>query len=333
MTLSRRAALAASLGLPSLVLPSLARAQAGFPSRTVRIIVPIAAGGANDLIARMLAERLAPVLHQSVVVENRPGAGGNIGGQAVVQAEKDGHTLLLTSANVLTANTYLYGPRMPFQPLRDLAPVTTVGTGTLLMVCNTRAPWQSFTELLAHARANPGKVSMGSSGTGTISHLYMEKVKRAAGVDITHVPYRGGGPAFADLLAGNIDIMFDVIPAMLPHIREGRFRPLVAGSARRIDYVTELKDVPGMDEALPGKGIDALNFWSVVAPAGTPAPVLATLNKAIGDLLRGEELRRKLLDLTIVAAPDASPEAFGAFWRSQDAIWKELVVESGATAE
>ncbi len=327
MPIPRRLVLAAGLALPS-----LARAQA-FPSRTVRIIVPIAAGGANDLIARMLAERLAPVLHQSVVVENRPGAGGNIGGQAVVQAEKDGHTLLLTSANVITANTYLYGARMPFVPLRDLAPVTTVGKGTLLMVCNSNARFRSATELLAYAKANPGKISMGSSGTGTISHLYMEKVKRAAGVDITHVPYRGGGPAFADLLAGNIDIMFDVIPAMLPHIREGRFRPLVAGSARRIDYVPELREVPGMEEVLPGKGIDALNFWCMLAPAGTPAPVLAQLNQAVGDLLRGEELKRKLLELTILAAPDASPEAFGAFWRAQDSVWKALVVESGATAE
>ena len=327
MPITRRLALAAGLALPS-----LARAQS-FPSRTVRIIVPIAAGGANDLIARMLAERLAPVLHQSVVVENRPGAGGNIGGQAVVQAEKDGHTLLLTSANVITANTYLYGARMPFVPLRDLAPVTNIGKGTLLMVCNSNARFRSAAELLAYAKANPGKISMGSSGTGTISHLYMEKVKRAAGVDITHVPYRGGGPAFADLLAGNIDIMFDVIPAMLPHIREGRFRPLVAGSAKRIDYVPELRDVPSMDEVLPGKGIDALNFWCVVAPAGTPQPVLAQLNQAIGDLLRGEELKRKLLDLTIVASPDASPEAFGAFWRAQESVWKELVVDSGATAE
>jgi tripartite-type tricarboxylate transporter receptor subunit TctC len=127
--------------------------------------------------------------------------------------------------------------------------------------------------------------------------------------------------------------MFDVIPAMLPHIREGRFRPLLAGSAKRIDYVPELKDVPGMDEALPGKGIDALNFWSVVAPAGTPAPILTTLNRSIGELLRQEEMRRKLLELTIVAAPDDSPEAFGAFWRQQEAIWKDLVLESGATAE
>ncbi len=331
MHLTRRVALASGLALPS-----LSRAQpgpGGFPNRTVRIIVPIAAGGANDLIARMLAERLAPALHQSVVVENRPGAGGNIGGQAVVQAEKDGHTLLLTSANVITANAYLYGARMPFQPLRDLAPVTTVGKGTLLMVCNSNARFRSAAELLAYAKANPGKLSMGSSGTGTISHLYMEKVKRAAGVDITHVPYRGGGPAFADLLAGNIDIMFDVIPAMLPHIREGRFRPLLAGSARRIDYVPELREVPGMDEVLPGKGIDALNFWCVVAPGGTPAPVLAQLNHSIGELLRGEELKRRLLDLTILAAPDASPEAFGQFWRAQDAVWKALVVESGATAE
>jgi tripartite-type tricarboxylate transporter receptor subunit TctC len=332
MKFSRRTLLATGLALPAVTSAPWARAQQ-FPSRPVRIIVPIAAGGANDLIARMLAERLSPVLHQPVVVDNRPGAGGNIGALAVAQAEKDGHTLLLTSANVITANTYLYGNHMPFQPLRDLAPVTNVGTGTLLMICNSKAPWKSFADLMAHANANPGTVTMGSSGTGTISHLYMEKVKRAAGLDIIHVPYRGGGPAFSDLLAGNIDIMFDVIPAMLPHIREGRFRPLLAGSAKRIDYVPELKDVPGMDEALPGKGIDALNFWSIVAPAGTPAPILATLNHSIGEVLRHEDMRRRLIELTVVAAPSESPEAFGDFWRAQEAIWKDLVIESGATAE
>jgi tripartite-type tricarboxylate transporter receptor subunit TctC len=313
-------------------LPRSAGAQA-FPTRPVRIVVPIAPGGANDLIARMVAERLAPVLGQPVVVENRPGAGGNIGAHAVVQAEKDGHTLLLTSANVLAANKYLYRERMPFEPLRDLAPVTRVGIGTILMVCNAGRPWRSFAELLAFARANPGHVTMGSSGTGTISHLYLERVKRAAGMDITHVPYRGGGPAIQDLVSGTIDIMFDVIPALLPHIREGRFRPLVAGSAKRIDYVPELAQVPGMEEALPGSGIDALNWWSVVAPTGTPAPIIATLHGALTRVLAQPDLRERLLGLTILPMTDASPEAFGAFWRSQEGIWRELVEQSGARAE
>ncbi|MBK1660967.1 Bug family tripartite tricarboxylate transporter substrate binding protein [Paracraurococcus ruber] len=330
MTLTRRAALRAALALPALA--SAARAQ-GFPTRPVRVVVPIAPGGANDIIARMVSEKLPAILGQPVVVENRPGAGGNIGADAVAKAEKDGHTLLFTSANVLTANKWLYGRRMPFEALRDLTPVSRVGTGTILIVCNSARPWKSFAELVAFAKANPGRISMGSSGTGTISHLYMEKVKRAAGIDITHIPYRGGGPAITDLVAGTIDIMFDVIPALLPHIREGRFRPLAAGSAQRIDYVSDLAQVPGMAELLPGSGIDALNWWCVVAPAGVPAPVLAQLNGAIRQAVEQEEVRRRLLDLTVKPTTDATPEAFGAFWQAQMPVWQALVEESGATAE
>lgn len=328
MILARRAALLGGLATATLATPALA-----FPTRPVRVIVPIAPGGANDIIARMVSERLPGVLGQPVVVENRPGAGGNIGGDAVAKAEKDGHTLLFTSANVLTANKFLYGSRMPFDALRDFAPVTRVGIGTILMVANATRPWRSFAELIAFARANPGQVSMGSSGTGTISHLYMEKVKRAAGVDITHIPYRGGGPAITDLLSGTIDIMFDVIPALLPHIREGRFRPLAAGSAARVDYVPELAAVPGMAEVLPGAGVDALNWWCVVAPAGTPQPVLTQLNRAIAAVVEQEEVTKRLLGLTIKPTLDATPDAFGTFWRAQVPVWQALVADSGATAE
>jgi tripartite-type tricarboxylate transporter receptor subunit TctC len=329
MPVPRRTALLGGFAA-TLAAPALAQ---GFPTRPVRIVVPIAPGGANDIIARMVSEKLPAVLGQPVVVENRPGAGGNIGADAVAKAEKDGHTLLFTSANVLTANKWLYGRRMPFEALRDFAPVSRVGVGTILMVCNAGRPWKSFQELIAHAKANPGRVTMGSSGTGTISHLYMEKVKRAAGVDITHIPYRGGAPAITDLVAGTIDIMFDVIPALLPHIREGRFRPLAPGSAKRIDYVPELAHLPGMAELLPGSDIDALNWWSVVAPAGTPAPVVAQLNDAIRQVMGQEEVRRRLLELTILPTVDETPEAFGAFWRSQMPIWQALVEDSGATAE
>jgi tripartite-type tricarboxylate transporter receptor subunit TctC len=161
----------------------------------------------------------------------------------------------------------------------------------------------------------------------------MERVKRAAGVDITHVPYRGGGPAIQDLLSGNIDIMFDVIPALLPHIREGRFRALAVGSAKRIDYVPELASVPGMDEVLPGQGIDALNWWSIVAPAGSPATSIGALHRAIGQVLAQEELRQKLLSLTVLPTFDETPAAFGAFWRAQEPVWRDLVEASGARAE
>jgi tripartite-type tricarboxylate transporter receptor subunit TctC len=329
MPLSRRAALA----LPPALLAAPALAQGWAPSRAVRIVVPIAPGGANDIVARLVSERLGPILGQPVVVENRPGAGGNIGAQSVIQSERDGHTWLLTSANVLTANTYLYGNRMPFVPVRDFQPVTRLGVGTLLWVVNSNRPWRSFGEQIEWARRNPGRVTMGSSGTGTISHLYFEKVKRVTGADMTHIPYRGGGPAIQDLIAGNIDMMFDVIPALLPHIREGRFRPLAAGSAQRITYVPELANIPGMAELLPNSGIDALNWWCVVAPTGTPEPAIAAMHAALLRVLENEEVRGRLLGLTILPQPDPTPAAFGEFWRAQIPVWRDLVQQSGATAE
>jgi tripartite-type tricarboxylate transporter receptor subunit TctC len=330
MSLSRRAAL---IGAGALVSTRALQAQQAFPTRPVRLIVPIAPGGANDIIARMIAERLAPVLGQPVVVENRPGAGGNLGALAVAQAEKDGHTLLFTSANVLVANKYLYRTQMPLDPMRDLAPVTRVAVGSILLVVNSQRPYRTLGELIEFARANPGRVTMGSSGTGTISHLFLEKLNRAAGIQITHVPYRGGSLAIQDLASGTIDMMFDAIPALLPHIREGRFRPLVVGSAERITYVPEIANVPGMNEALPGKGFDALNWWSVVAPAGTPAGPINTLHAALTRVMADEALAGRLRPMSFQPTTDATPAAFGEFWRAQEPIWRDLVQQSGATAE
>jgi tripartite-type tricarboxylate transporter receptor subunit TctC len=217
--------------------------------------------------------------------------------------------------------------------VRDLAPVTRVAVGTILLVANAQRPWRSLDELLAFARANPGRVTMGSSGTGTISHLFLERLKRAAGVDITHVPYRGGSLAIQDLSAGAIDMMFDAIPALLPHIREGRFRPLAAGSAGRIAYVPELAGVPGMDEAMPGAGIDAQNWWSVVAPAGTPEGPIRALHAALARVMADAALAAQLRPMSFLPTTDPSPEAFGAFWRAEEGKWRDLVEQSGARAE
>ena len=321
------------LGLAAALAPAAARAQAWAPSRPMRLVVPIAAGGALDITARMLGEKLQPMLGQPVVVENRAGAGGNIGAEFVAHAEKDGHTLLVAAANTLAANKYLYGSRMPIDPLKELSPVTRVSTGTILMVVNAERPWKTFTELVAAAKAAPGKITMGSSGTGTTSHLYMELVKKVAGIDITHVPYRGGGPAIQDLLAGNIDMMFDVMPALMPHVREGRFRALAVGSAERVTYVPGLENVPSMGELLPGKGVDAQVWYAVMAPAGTPEPVLARLHGAITDVVKAPEFGERLVPLGFQPVTDASPEAFRAFWKAEEGRWKTLVEISGAQAE
>ena len=325
--LSRRAVLSLPIATPAL-------AQAPWaPSRPVRLVVPIAPGGALDITARLLGERITPILGQPVVVENRAGAGGNIGAQFVAGAEKDGHTVMLAAANTLAANKWLYGARMPIEPTRDLAPITRVSTGTILMVVNAQRPWRSFAELIAFARANPGRVTMGSSGTGTTSHLFIEKVKRAAGVDITHVPYRGGGPAIQDLVAGNIDMMFDVMPALMPHVREGRIRALAVGSAERITYVPGVETVPGMNELLPGQGIDAQAWYALVAPGGTPPNILARWHETVARIIRDSDMAARLMPLGFQAVVDASPAAFLDFWRREEVSWRQLVEISGATAE
>ncbi len=322
-----------SLLLAALAAPAVAQAQSWAPTRPVRIVVPIAPGGALDITARLLGERLTPVLGQQVVVENRAGAGGNIGAQHVAQSDRDGHTIMLAAANTLAGNKWLYGNRMPIEPTRDLAPISRVSTGSILLVVNAARPWRTFAELIAFARANPGRVTMGSSGTGTTSHLYIETLKRAAQVDITHVPYRGGGPAIQDLVAGNIDMMFDVMPALMPHVREGRFRALAVGSAEPVTYVPGIETVPGMATLMPGSGINAQVWYAVTAPGGTPAPILDRWHALLAQVVRGADFGARLTPLGFRPVLDDSPAAFLEFWRREESVWRQLVETSGATAE
>jgi tripartite-type tricarboxylate transporter receptor subunit TctC len=332
MNAPRRALLGAALAAP-LAAPGLARAQAAWPSRPVRIVVPFPPGGAVDITGRLLAERMQPLLGVSVVVENRGGAGGNLGGDMVAKAEPDGYTILLGTASILAANKFLFRRSMPFDPIRDLAPVTRVVTGTVLLVVNARRPWQNFAQLVEAAKAAPGRITMGSSGTGTVSHLTISSVNRAAGIDITHVPYRGGGPAIVDLVAGNIDMMFDVIPALMPHVREGRFRPLAVGSAQRVTYVPELREVPGMAEVLPQSGIDMQSWYAVNAPARTPPAVLARLHAVITQIARSDEFKGRMEPLGFTPVTDESPAAYGTYLAAQERMWQGLVEASGATLE
>ena len=328
---SRRSLLAAPFALAA--SEASAQGVAGaFPARPIRLVVPFAPGGAVDITGRLLAERLQPTLGQ-VVVENRGGAGGNLGADAVAKGEKDGHTLLLGAASILCANKFLYRRSMPFEPLRDLQPVTRVATGTVLLVVNAERPWKTFGEMVAAAKASPGRLTMGSSGTGTISHLTIEKVKKSAGVDITHVPYRGGGPAIQDLLSGSIDMMFDVMPALMPHVREGRFRALAVGSADRVGYVPEIRDVPGMKELLPDAGIDMQSWYAVVAPAGVPADRVEKLHAAFRQVAASDDFRGRLEPTGFTPVTDSAPAEFGAYWRAQEQVWKELVELSGATLD
>ena len=331
MTIRRRALLGAAATFP--FAPSVLRAQGTFPSRTMRIIVPFAAGGSVDLTGRLLAEKLQGVLGQSIVVDNRGGAGGNLGASEAARSEKDGHTLLLASASILAANKFLYRKSMPIDPIKDLAPVTRVTTGTVFMTVNANSPYRTFQDVIAAAKKDPGKLTMGSSGTGTISHLTIAKVCKVTGTDITHVPYRGGAPALQDLLAGNIDMMFDVIPLAMAQVREGKLRVLAAASAERVTYAPELKDVPGMKELLPGSGIDMQSWYGVNVPAGVPADRIATLHKAIVQVVDSDEFRGRMEPNGFTTVVDASPAAYGTYLTAQEQLWKGLVEESGASLD
>ncbi|ONG56856.1 hypothetical protein BKE38_05220 [Pseudoroseomonas deserti] len=319
------AALAAA-GLP-LARPALAQRPAG-----LTIIVAFPPGGALDLLARLLAERLAPVLGQPVSVENRAGNGGALGAEAVARAAPDGGTVGLLGLTTWTAMPAIF-PRLPFDPARDFTPLSLVSAGALLCVvpAETAAArgWGDFRALITWARANPGKVTMGSSGKGTASHLCLSAVNQATGAAIGHLPYRGGGPAIQDLLAGHVDMMFDVMPALLPHVREGRLTPLAVSSARSLPALPE---VPGM-AGFADLGLDRLDLvtWNALAaPAGLPAPVADRLLQAIRLAATTPDFRARLRPLGYEAVVSESRGELAQLIDQQRPVWQRLVTLAGA---
>ena len=318
----------------ALASPALAQAQ-GFPSRPVKLVVPFPPGGGADITARLLGEQMGPLLGQPVVVENRPGAGGNIAAEAVARSAPDGYTLFLGGATIFCANKYLYRTAMPFDALRDFAHLSRVMVATTLLVSRADRPWTDFAGMVAAAaqRGAGTRLTAGNSGLGTISHLSLSKLAKEAKVEFSHVPYRGLAPSLNDLLAGNVDLVFDGIPAIVPHVREGRLRALAVGSAQRVTYVPGLEAVPGMAELLPGTDMDMEFWYCTSAPAGTPAAVVGRLHAATLGAVRQPGYADKLLPLGFSAVGDDSPDALTGFIRSQDAVWRELVEVSGARLE
>ncbi|GAA0601996.1 tripartite tricarboxylate transporter substrate binding protein [Craurococcus roseus] len=327
----RRDILLAAAGLPAAGAAASANEPPG-GGRPIRLVVPFPPGGAVDILGRLLAERLGPALNATVVVENRAGAGGNIGADAVAKAAPDGGTIGLIGVSTLCAAPSLYRT-LPFDPQRDLAPVTAITTGALLCVVNADTArlngWTDFPALVAWAKANPDAVRMGSSGTGTTSHLTIEAVNRATGARITHVPYRGGGPAINDLVAGTIDMMFDVMPALMPHVEAGRFRPLAVSSAERLPI---LPDVPGMADlgALGLGDIDIQTWNAVMAARGTPESTVRTLFDAVRAVAAQPEFVERLRPLGYTVQTSESPAALAARIREETPRWESLVRASGA---
>lgn len=289
------------------LLPGLAAAQA-FPSKPITIIVPFAAGGTTDILARIIAQGMGAGSGQSVVVDNRAGAGGNIGGQVAARAPADGYTLFMGTVGTHAINAALYR-KMPFDPVKDFAPLTRVANVPNLLVANPAQPFKTVQELIAYAKANPGKINFGSSGSGSSIHLSGELFKSMAKVDMQHVPYKGSAPAVTDLLGNQIAIMFDNMPSAIQHVRSGKLRAIAVTTAKRSP---ELPDVPTIAESgVPG--YEATSWFGMFAPAATPAPVVAKLNATIVKVLAQPDIRKKLAEQgrkPLARRPRSSPTSF-----------------------
>jgi tripartite-type tricarboxylate transporter receptor subunit TctC len=303
--------------LPAALAWAPLRAQS-FPSRQIRYIVPVAAGGGSDLVGRTVTERWGRLLNQTFVVDNIGGGGGAIACQTTARAAPDGYTLL--QGYVATHGTSpATRSKLPYDAIKDFTPVGMIGGTPNVLVVNASLPIQDMAQFLAYLRANPGRVSYGSAGQGSLTHLTMELLKDAANVYAVHIPYRGIAPAFNDLLGGQTQAMFPGLAAALPHIRSGRVRPLaVTGNARH----PLLKDVPTMIE-VGFKGFDAVQWYGVVGPAGLPRAVLKTLNDTLGTVLAGPDLRERLSAEAVEPSP-MSPDAFGQFIRADIARWTKI---------
>jgi tripartite-type tricarboxylate transporter receptor subunit TctC len=332
LTTKRRTVLGASLAVP--MLPLAARAQGAWaPTRPIRIVVGFPPAGTTDIAARLLAEPLGRQLGQQVVVENRPGAGGNIGNDVVAKAEPDGHTLLMQTISGGAINYALYGARMPVKP-EDLAAV-----GLMLRVPNAifvtpALPVRSLRELVEYAKARPGQLNIGSSGAGTSLHMTGELLKLEAGIDMLHVPFRGAGPMLQEVIAGRIEVAVDNLPSVIQHLRDGRLRPLAVTTK---DRSPAMPDVPTTaEQGLPN--VEATAWFGLQGPARMPPAAIQRISDALNGIIREPEMQRRLADLGGMPpnlTPDGgtSPQAFDAFIKAEIVKWGEVVRRSGARVE
>ena len=315
MQLSRRALLrliAASAALPAAARMTWAQA---YPVRPVRIIVPFPAGQASDTVARLVGQSLSQQLGQPFVIENRTGAGGNIGTESVVRAMPDGYTLLLASlSNAVNATLY---KKLNFDFIRDIAPVASIGGGPYLMVVNPSVPAKTVSEFIAYAKTNSGKINMGSSGSGSVSHIFGELFKMLTRVSLVHVPYRGG--YVPDLLSGQVQVVFGTISSCIQYVRSGMLRALAVTSATRSDA---LPDIPALAEFVPG--YEASQWYGIGAPKETPADVVEKLNKAVNAVAADPAIRARLAGLGIDPTPMTS-SAFGTFIADETEKWGKVI--------
>jgi tripartite-type tricarboxylate transporter receptor subunit TctC len=308
---------------PALIgMPSVALAQSGYPNKPIRYIVPVAAGGGSDMVGRTVTERWAKVIGQNFVVENQGGGGGVIASQNTVRAAPDGYTLM--QGYVATHGTAPATRKLPYDAVRNFTPVGMIGGTPNVLVVNDKVPASSARELIDYIRKNPGRLSYGSAGAGSLTHLAMELLKQEAELFITHIPYRGIAPAFVDVISGQTQAMMPGLAAALPHIRSGRVRPLAVTGAQRHPA---LKDVPTMEE-VGYKGFDAVQWYGVVGPAGLPAEIVQRLNETLASVLKAPDLRDKLSGEAVEPMP-MSAEQFGRYIAEDVARWTRLAQSRG----
>ncbi len=315
----------APAGLTALFLLTLAipgHAE-DYPARPVTIVVPFTPGGGTDVLARLLGQRLEQRLHQPFVVENKPGAGTNIGANAVAKSAPDGYTLLMATVAPLAINVSLY-KSLPFDPAADFVPLAPVAVSPFLLVVNPSLPVHSVADLIALAKAQPGKLAYASAGTGTPHHLFAETLDSMAGISMTHVPYRGSIPAVTDVAAGNVQLMFCDVGSTLGLLHAGKLRALAVSTKSRLPA---FPDVPALGETVPG--FDAAAWFMMVAPAKTPRPVVDRLHDDLATILAIPDVKDQLTKISLVPMPPMSVEEMRSFVKSEIARWREVARQAG----
>lgn len=319
MQVARRTLIAASLSalaLWAIVLP--AQAEDKWPSKPITYVVPFPAGGTTDILARLIGQKLGPALGTTIVIDNRPGAGGNIGSELVARAAPDGYTIMGGTISSHSINASLY--KLSYDPLKSFAPITLIGTNANVLVVNPASPFKSVKELVAAASAKPGGLSFASAGNGTSQHLSAELFKTMSGIDMVHIPYKGSAPAIQDVIGGQVPLMFDTTVVAGPFIQSGKVRPLAVTSAKR---VASLPDVPTMAEAgVPG--YEVVSWQAMFAPAGTPPAVVQRLQTEVAAILKQPDIQERLAKLGVDPSGMA-PQQLADFQAAEIAKWAKVV--------
>jgi tripartite-type tricarboxylate transporter receptor subunit TctC len=307
-------------------LPGVAAAEA-FPSKSIRVLVPFPPGGGTDIVAREVTQQVAAGTGWTFVIENRPGAGGNLGVDVVAKSPPDGYTIVLGQTSNMAINPTLYA-KMPYDSVKDLAPIVVVADAPLVLVVGAKSPFKTLADAVAAGKARPGEINFASPGNGTVAHLTGEMFQKAAQVKYQHVPYKGASQALTDVLSGNVELYMSSVPTLLGQIRQGKMRALAVTGAQR---VKDLPEVPTIAEA-GYKGFDAVTWFGFLAPAGTPKDVVASLNTEFNKALRQPVLLKKLADAGADPA-GGTAEQFAALIRQDVARWGKAVRESGARVD